>query len=920
MAIPTVIVVNKTGGAITFTRLGLTVGAGVGVTLNLSLYCWIDEMLQDESLHAAIAAGNVVLNYGNGDLTTGESLKFFNFVSYEVRIPVRVLSTVDVSPISGVSQTLDGSIVIVAEDRVLLTNQAPASENGIWVAKAGAWVRPEDFDVATSASGAQVFIEEGDTHAGEVWNCTNVVGSDIVDTSSLTFAQISGSGGVTSLQTAYNGGATIVTAGAVDIGFTLTAGNFTVDGAGDVIFGGGTALGDFSVDTGTMSLDSTDTTNLTMTANDAGGKTLTIAASNAGAGVGNIAMSADGTFDLQTAGNITIDSSGGTIGIGTDDDDFAINMGTVGERQITIGNNVGVTGVAIETGTGDLLIDAPLTTLTGNLLVEGTTTTIHSEIVNVADNFLYLNADYTTAAAMAGGIVVNNLPTTFKTDVAATGFVARLAGANAYVYVADAITAIAAGSDTDVLPQATINVDDTTGFPASGTIYITDTNGVEAITYTGVTGTSFTGCSGGTGTLATGDLVSMSATALPTAGDFVQVSGADDQTNDGLYEVLTNLNGVLTIKGLGTTPGTYEFTQNDFATSTVVAGEIRVVTVGTVQVDTSGDLQYGYGSDSSLTFYDLITSLTLTLQGAYDGGQTITTAGGNPVLIAGSEELQVTATGGINLDTIFDADVTVFDVQMTGTNGFSIDGTATSNIGVAAGDLDLATTTSGSIHLDGIDGVYVESASGPITIGGDDIDEAINVGTLGERLVTVGNNQGATGVVVNSGTEMVVVDGVTYYGKNAGAPTATVAGLLDGDKYYDTDLDMEMRYDATRAKWLSVEAMYLQFGRNGFTAVDQYYRGIDGRVMSAALGYYMPHLGSVVGMGYTRSDSDAATFDIMADGVSIETLASAAVQGGDNTMDGDFVAGDVLAVMNQAGGNVTEDVMGWVKCKWRIEP
>ena len=200
-------------------------------------------------------------------------------------------------------------------------------------------------------------------------------------------------------------------------------------------------------------------------------------------------------------------------------------------------------------------------------------------------------------------------------------------------------------------------------------------------------------------------------------------------------------------------------------------------------------------------------------------------------------------------------------------------------------------------------------------------DDNINVGTDAAAVaVAVGNNTGATGVVINSGTEQVVVDGVTYYGKSAGLPVATVGGFADGDKYYDTDLDMEMRYDATRAKWLSVEAMYVQFGRNGFTAVSQYYRGIDGRVMSATLGYHMPYNGVVVGLGYTRDDSDAATFDVMASGVSVETLASAAVSGRDNAMDGDIDQGEILAVMNQAGGNITSEVMGWVKVKWRVDP
>ena len=50
-------------------------------------------------------------------------------------------------------------------------------------------------------------------------------------------------------------------------------------------------------------------------------------------------------------------------------------------------------------------------------------------------------------------------------------------------------------SGVQVLPVATLTVDSTTGFDASGSIYV----GGSLVTYTGVTPTTFTGCSGGSG-------------------------------------------------------------------------------------------------------------------------------------------------------------------------------------------------------------------------------------------------------------------------------------------------------------------------------------------------------------------------------------------------------------------------------------
>lgn len=73
---------------------------------------------------------------------------------------------------------------------------------------------------------------------------------------------------------------------------------------------------------------------------------------------------------------------------------------------------------------------------------------------------------------------------------------------------ASVYTSIAAGSNGAVLPQTTINVTTTTGFPTSGYVYVTTTTGFQVVTYTGVSGgNQFTGCSGGTGTMSTGNAV-----------------------------------------------------------------------------------------------------------------------------------------------------------------------------------------------------------------------------------------------------------------------------------------------------------------------------------------------------------------------------------------------------------------------------
>lgn len=81
-------------------------------------------------------------------------------------------------------------------------------------------------------------------------------------------------------------------------------------------------------------------------------------------------------------------------------------------------------------------------------------------------------------------------------------------------------TNITAASNGQSLPQATINVTSTTGFPASGTILVfTGVAGsggsYQTVTYTGTAGgNQFTGCSGGTGAMSTGGSVTQTGKLL----------------------------------------------------------------------------------------------------------------------------------------------------------------------------------------------------------------------------------------------------------------------------------------------------------------------------------------------------------------------------------------------------------------------
>ena len=180
-----------------------------------------------------------------------------------------------------------------------------------------------------------------------------------------------------------------------------------------------------------------------------------------------------------------------------------------------------------------------------------------------------------------------------------------------------------------------------------------------------------------------------------------------------------------------------------------------------------------------------------------------------------------------------------------------------------------------------------------------------------------------TGSVLISGTLGVTSDitssgaynGVFHYESSATDPTTPTPS--DGDRYYNTSLGMEMRYDSTRSKWLSVEVGQFDFGRKGNTAAGSYYKGLDSLAYSDADGRVLEYGGTIVSISYTRSDIDSAVFQVTVDGNEEAFISSSASSGYDISLNSDFSQGSIMAARNKSGGNTTKDVAGTVRFKWR---
>ena len=496
-------------------------------------------------------------------------------------------------------------------------------------------------------------------------------GLDITGNLSLVTGTVSLTANGASTFTTSSGALSITSAVAAT--WKTTAGLLILDGAGGVQLQGNsseidlTTSGAIDINSGALTIDSS-----------------------------TMALTASSTFDLQATGNITVDSSGGTI-----------NLGTSGARTVTIGNVTSGTAVVIDSDTAIALNTD--TVISGNLTVTGDTTTTSSETVLIADNHLYLNDGYTADAAQTGGLVVNYDPTSTVDTVTSGDFVA---GINA----------------------------------TSNPVVTTE----------------------GSGTF--------------SANDLIQISGATEPANNGLFEVLSHSVNTLTIRGIGNTATLQDFTQNQFVSDiTVQDAAITKVAVSILRAGTDGVWETGAGDTNALTFSDLATSSGLDLQGVYDNQAGVTVTGNVALNFDLTATISLDSTTGIDIGA--DPDTSAINIgtgsaQRTiiignSTGNTSVDlnsGTGGIGIGTAALDITNGITLGNSTGVTGITlnagtngiNIGVNAVAHDITIGSQTGDSSVDVtgGTGGVNIgtnsiayeVTIGNATGASGITMDTGT------------------------------------------------------------------------------------------------------------------------------------------------------------------------
>ena len=284
-----------------------------------------------------------------------------------------------------------------------------------------------DFSGATRMAMDQGGSNPGTCTEGDLfYNTTD--DTTYVCTATNTWTALS-TGGADTFESVYaaDGDNTLTTS---DGPFTIARGSgaFAISGTGSIDIDGGAT----TVDVSTLSIDSTDTTNLTMTANDAGAKTLTISAINAGGGTGNL--------DVDVDDAVTIDSTNAGISL----DGAAASNFTTSSGALTLdgAGGVNVAGNAAEvdvTTTGAVDINSGAFTLDGSTVsVDGTDDTNLTMTANDgATKTLTIQA---TNAGAGTGVLDVNVDDAITIDSTNAGVSIDGAGASNFTTSSGALT------------------------------------------------------------------------------------------------------------------------------------------------------------------------------------------------------------------------------------------------------------------------------------------------------------------------------------------------------------------------------------------------------------------------------------------------------------------------------------------------
>jgi len=671
-------------------------------------------------------------------------------VKESVRVATTAAGTLASSFANG--STVDG-VSLSTGDRILLKDQADASENGVYTVNAsGAPTRATDFDADSEVtSGAFFFVEEGTTNGDNGFTLTT--NDDItVGTTDLTFTQFSGSGQITAGTGMTKSGNTLNVIGGD--GITANANDIAIDiAASSALNISGGAL-DVTID---LSDSTNDVTGTLAIGNGGTGQTSLddiVAGSNKVSitnGTGTV-IGGDATIDI-TESNLDLGNMGGTADLTSQVTGVLpiANGGTgganAGAARTALGLAIGSDVQAYDAQLADI---AGLTPTDGNIIV-GDGSNFVAESGATARTSLGLGTGDTptfNGAAMGSAAITGVADPSNAQDAATKAYVDGLVGAGSITQALGADT----GSGTVSLGSQTLTVSGTSNA-------ITTSASGQAITIDIADNPTFTGNATITGNLTVqGTTTTVNSTEITIQNAFTFEGATADAFETTLTVVdptadrtitLPNASGTVVLEDTAQTltNKTIDFANNTISGQLSLANggtglDLSAIAQGTILVagagNTLGSLTIGDAnkylrSTGTTASYDYVTAL----RDNTDGNVVIEADTAN---IADNTKLQIRNTSSNVSIHAIDPDDSTANVNLVlesqGTGGRVLIRDASGGSSVIIGDDDSSLTVSG--------GASSSSDAGDIVIKG---GNGTSSNASGDAIIKGGTGGSAEGKV-----------------------------------------------------------------------------------------------------------------------------------------------------------------------------
>lgn len=630
-------------------------------------------------------------------------------VKESVRVATTAAGTLASSFANG--STVDG-VSLSTGDRILLKDQADASENGVYTVNAsGAPTRATDFDADSEVtSGAFFFVEEGTTNGDNGFTLTT--NDDItVGTTDLTFTQFSGSGQITAGTGMTKSGNTLNVVGGD--GITANANDIAVDiAANSALNISGGAL-DVTID---LSDSTNDVTGTLAIGNGGTGQTSLddiVAGSNKVSitnGTGTV-IGGDATIDI-TESNLDLGNMGGTADLTSQVTGVLpiANGGTgganAGAARTALGLAIGSDVQAYDAQLADV---AGLTPADGAIII-GDGSNFTTETGATARTSLGLGTGDTptfNGAAMGSAAITGVADPSNAQDAATKAYVDGLVGAGSITQALGADT----GSGTVSLGSQTLTVSGTSNA-------ITTSASGQAITIDIADNPTFTGNATITGNLTVqGTTTTVNSTEITIQNAFTFEGATADAFETTLTVVdptadrtitLPNASGTVVLEDTAQTltNKTIAFGDNTISGQLSLANggtglDLSAIAQGTILVGgagnslgslTIGDANKYLRSTGTTASYDYVTAL----RDNTDGNVVIEADTAN---IADNTKLQIRNTSSnVSIHAIDPDDATAnvnLVLESQGTGGRVLIRDASGGSSVIIGDDDSSLTVSG---------------------------------------------------------------------------------------------------------------------------------------------------------------------------------------------------------------------------------